>query len=211
MQGDLGRFADGPREEQQGDQGDHPHLPLAARPGQQVDGRPRLPGRLAEDGRIIQGPEGQKDEQHPQAESEVSDAIDHEGLGGGVARRFLLVPMGDEQVGAKAHGLPAKEQLQEVVGHDQHQHRKGEQGHVGEEPGVSLVAVHVSDGVEIHQTADGGHQHQHGRGEGVDIQSEADPKIAADDPGVDFPVNRRSAGHLQEGDDGKNKGNRNGG
>ena len=52
-------------------------------------------------------------------------------------------------------------------GEDEHQHRRGEQVEVGEEPREPLVAVHVADRVEVDQRADAGDQQDPGDRERV--------------------------------------------
>ena len=50
--------------------------------------------------------------------------------------------------GNEAHRFPAEEQLHEVVAHDEHQHREGEQRDVAEEAVVARIFLHVADRVE---------------------------------------------------------------
>ena len=59
-------------------------------------------------------------------ESKVAHTIDQEGLHVGEDGRGLLVPKTDEQIGHQAHRLPAKEELEEIVAHDQHEHAERE-------------------------------------------------------------------------------------
>src|SRR3972149_6573449 len=59
---------------------------------------------------------------HAEDEPEVADAVDDERLQVRVDRRRTLVPEPDQQVGHQTDRLPAEEELQEVVGHHQHQH-----------------------------------------------------------------------------------------
>ena len=47
------------------------------------------------------------------------------------------IPESDQQVGDQTHGLPAEEELHEVVAHHQHQHGEGEQRDVAEKAVVA--------------------------------------------------------------------------
>jgi len=59
----------------------------------------------------------------PSAKAHVADAVDQEGLLGRHRRGSARVPEADQQVAAQAHQFPAGEDEQEVVGHDQEEHR----------------------------------------------------------------------------------------
>ena len=83
-------------------------------------------------------------------EAEIADAVDEEGLEVGEDGGRLLEPEADQQIRHQAHSFPAEEQLQEVVAHDEHEHREGEQRDVGEEALVARVFLHVADGVDVH-------------------------------------------------------------
>jgi hypothetical protein len=79
------------------------------------------------------------------------------GVDGRLARR----PETDQQIGDQPHRFPAEEQLHEVVGHHQHQHREGEQRDVAEEALIAVgtgtavirpvvfVIGHITDGVDM--------------------------------------------------------------
>ncbi len=110
-----------------------------------------------------QRPEVDPDHGDTEAEAEVADAVDDEGLLGRAGRRGLLVPEADEQVAAQADRLPADVQQQEVVGQDQQQHAEHEQVEVGEEAPQPAVAVHVADRVDVDEEAHRAHdQQEHG-------------------------------------------------
>ena len=111
----------------------------------------------------------------PEQEAEVADPVDDEGLDRRRARALLAIVEADQQVRGDAHALPAEEQLQEVVGGDQRQHREGEERQVGEEPRLValavlevLVVVHVAEAVEVHERRHRGHHHQHDRRQPVE-------------------------------------------
>jgi hypothetical protein len=125
-------------------------------------------------------------------EAEVADAVDEEGLQVGEDGRRLGVPEADEQVADQSHRLPAEEQLQEVVAHDEHQHREGEQRDVGEEPLVAGVVGHVADGVDVdHQRNERDDAHHHGR-QAIDEEAHLHLQAAQRHPGVHGPVEARA-------------------
>ena len=97
------------------------------------------------------------------------------------ARAF--VPMADQQVGTQPDGFPEHEELQQVVGHDQHQHGKREQGDVAEETGIARLAVHVADRIDVHQRADTGDQHEHDGGQPVDMKTDVNVEMPGCQPG----------------------------
>ena len=158
MERHLRRFAHRSQEQQQADHGQRRDLPPAPDGTQEIDGFPGEIGGLGKNMAIFQRPEGQPHQQHPQQKPEISHPIDDEGLGRRSAGRCALIPMADQEVGAQPDRLPEDEQLQEVVGHHQHEHRKSEQGDVGEEPGIAALAVHVADRIDVHEPADDRHQ-----------------------------------------------------
>ena len=91
-----------------------------------------------------------RDQPDAEDETEVADAVDQKGLHVGEDGRLALVPEADQQIGHQADRFPAEEQLQEVVAHDEHEHREREQRDVGEETVVAVVLSHVADGVDVH-------------------------------------------------------------
>ena len=120
-----------------------------------------------------------------QDEAEISDPVDQEGLHVGENRTRLIEPKADQQIGNQADRLPAEEQLQQVVAHHEHQHRKGEQRYVGEKAVVALVLVHVANGVDVnHQRHEADDAHHH-RGEPVNQETHFHFQAAYHHPGVD--------------------------
>ena len=124
IKGDLGRFAGGPHEEQQGDQGDHPvpHGELSRGGGK--------------DGFEVDGSEGHKDQKDRQQKPVIPDAVDDEGLFAGVGGRLFLVPEADQEIGAEPHPFPADEKEEKVIGGDQNQHEEDEEIQIGEITGI---------------------------------------------------------------------------
>jgi hypothetical protein len=103
-----------------------------------ADDRDELPGctreahlceltRLGERFGVAQRARVGHDQADTQDEAEVADAVYQERFHVCEDSARLVEPEPDEQVGNQAHSLPAEKQLQEVVAHDQHQHRESEQ------------------------------------------------------------------------------------
>ena len=99
---------------------------------------------------------GPKQAQHAEQESEITDAVHHKGLLGGIGGGISVVPKAHEQVGAHPYQLPEDINLQQVGANDQSKHRTAEQGQVGEEAHITLVVGHVAIGIDHHQQGNGG-------------------------------------------------------
>jgi hypothetical protein len=92
---------------------------------QQIDGLIGGLVRSRENFMVVQRAEARPGQQEAQDKAEIADAVDQKGLRGGGARGRPFVPVSDQQIGAEAHGFPKDEQLEEIVGQHQHQHREG--------------------------------------------------------------------------------------
>ena len=141
------------------------------------------PGDSAEDLAVVQRAEGEEGEEHRHHEAEVTDAVGDEGLLAGAGVGVLLEPERDQQVGARAHALPAEEGEDEVVAQHQHQHREDEEVQVGEEPREAAVAVHVPDRVQVDQRADAGDEQDHRHRQRIEQEPDVDREVAGRDPG----------------------------
>ena len=201
MQRGLRRLSHGADKQQQADQGHCGHFPPAAERAQQVDRDAGFTRGFAEHRLVLQGPEDREHQQDAEQEPEVADPIDDERLGRRSPCRVPFIPVADQQIGTQAHRFPEHEQLEEVVGHDQHQHGEREQRDVGEEPGVARFAVHVPDGIDVHQSADDGHQQQHGRGQLVHVEPQPDGEIAGCPPGIQGNFQHAPARDFGKGED----------
>ena len=72
-----------------------------------------------------------EEQQHDaETEPEVAEAVDDEGLLARVRGGFLFVLIADQEVRAEADRLPAEVELQEVVRHDEHEHREGKEAQI---------------------------------------------------------------------------------
>ena len=130
----------------------------------------RRPG--ANDLAVVQRAGVGDDQADAEDEAEVADPVDDERLHVGEDRGRPREPEADQQVGDQAHRLPAEEQLQEVVAHDQHEHREREQRDVAEEALVARVVGHVADGVDVHHQRDEGDDGHHHRRQAVDEEAD---------------------------------------
>ncbi len=83
----------------------------------------------------------------------------------------LLPVEADEEEGADAHELPGDVEEEEVVGHDEHEHRGGEELQDGEEPEVARLTLHVADGEDVHHEGDAGDDAEHHDRDGVDVDA----------------------------------------
>ncbi|MPM54767.1 hypothetical protein SDC9_101547 [bioreactor metagenome] len=142
-------------------------------------------GQLGEDFRIVQRAGVGSDQANAEDEAEVTHTVDQEGLHVGEDRGFLLEVEADQQIRHQAHCFPAEEQLQQVVGHHQHQHGEGEQRDVREEAVVAVVFRHVAHGVDVHHQRHKGHHAHHHRGQAVDQEAHFHLQAAHLHPGVD--------------------------
>ena len=124
IEGNLGRFARGPHEEQQGDQGHQPARPW-----------PISPGPAAKTVCEIEGSEGHEDQEDGQQKPVIADPVDDEGLLAGVGGRFLLIPEADQEIRTEPHPFPADEHEEKIVGRNQDEHEEDEEVEVGEVAG----------------------------------------------------------------------------
>ena len=206
MQRDLRGLAHGADEQQQANQGHRGDFPPAAERAQYVDHLTGLASGFGEHRLVLQSPEDHEHQQDAQQEPEVADPVDDERLGRRGARRVPFIPVTDQQIGTQPDGFPEHEQLDEVVGHDQHEHGERKQRDVREKPRVTRFAVHVPDGVDVHQSADDGHQQQHGRGQLVHVEPEPDGEIAGSRPGIQRNFQYAPARDFGKGQDRQQEG-----
>ena len=174
----------GAHEEQQASDGERAELPHGV----------RLPcGGLGEDGLEIQRTECAEEQEHPQHETEIADAVDDERLLARIRRGLLQEVEADQQVAAQAHAFPAYEEEHEIGGENENQHEEHEQIQVGEEAVVAAFVRHVARGIDVDQEADAGDDQHHHDGELVQLQIESRAEIAGDDPIEELLAERRLA------------------
>ena len=115
---------------------------------------------------------------HAEEETEVSDAGDEEGFLGGCCGDGFVKPEADEEVGGKAHDLPAQEEQQEAVGDDDAEHGSGEECEETEEACEVFVVRHVADAKDEDERAYEGDHQQHDGGERVEEPADLHPVCA---------------------------------
>ena len=130
-----------------------------------------------------------------QDEPKVAHPVHQKSLHVGKNGSGLVKPKSDQQVRHQTYRFPAKEQLQQVVAHDQHQHGKSEQRNIGEEAVVAFVFLHVANCVEMdHQGHKGHHAHHHG-GEAIHQKADLHLQRADRHPGVERFVEAGTVHH----------------
>ena len=155
----LGRLADGPAEQKQGNDRGQGHV--VAEEQQAFAGQSIHP---AEDLMILEAAQLGKNQKKTEDEAEIAEAVDNKGLLAGIGSGRFLVIKSDQQIGGKADRLPAEKKLEKVVAQDQHEHGKGEKAQVSEKSVIPVFPLHVAHRIDMHQRADTGDHQQHHRG-----------------------------------------------
>ena len=177
VQRELRRFAHGANE--QANANDSDQHPRSARQceGTQV-------GSFGKCFCVVQGARISGNEANAQNKSEVTHTVDQEGFHVGKNGGRFVEPKANQQIRHQTHSFPAKEQLQHVVAHDQHQHGESEQRDVGKETVVAFVFFHVANGVDVnHERDKGDDAHHHGR-EAIDHEAHFHAQTAHGHPGI---------------------------
>ena len=146
---------------------------------------------------VVRGQTPEQDEQ-PEQESGVADAVDDERLLAGVGLLRVGVPEPDQQVGAQADAFPADEQQQQVVAQHQQQHRRGEQVKVREIARRVRVLGHVADRIHVDEKPDAGDDDDHRRGQRVHAQRDVDGQRTGLQPGIDAVHQRAAVRQLHQ-------------
>ncbi len=136
-------------------QRDRRHYPVAHRKSARLDCRADL--------REAQRANRVEQQEEPQDESRISDAVHHEGLLPRIRRRSPQEIKSDQQITAKPHAFPADEEQEQIIRQDQNQHGKHEQVHVAEEAVVASFVRHIADGIDVDEKTDAGHDPDHHR------------------------------------------------
>ena len=173
MQQKLGRLAHGAHEQQETDQ--RQGIDVGA---QELHGLADLIRRRGEDRVVLDGVEQGEGGEDAEREAEIADAVDDEGLDRRGIGCGAVIPEADEQVAHQPHAFPAEEELHEVVGGHERQHREGEEREIGEEARAVRVLLHVADGIEMHEAGHEGDHHEHHRGQRVDPERPGGMQIA---------------------------------
>ena len=139
-------------------------------PAEEIDGLARQPRRTGKDGFEVDRTHQHEDRKDAEQKAEIADPVDHESLDRRCVGRRLLVPEADQQVAHETDAFPAEEQLDQIVGGHQHQHREGEQRQIAEEPRPVRILVHVADRIEMHERRNRVDHDQHDGRQRVDAQ-----------------------------------------
>ena len=86
----------------------------------------------------------------------------------------FLEPEADQQIGSQAHAFPANKQQEGISSEHKNCHEKHEQVHVREISPVSLVIVHVADGINVDQETNARDDEQHNQRKLVENKAEID-------------------------------------
>ena len=178
VQQELSGLAHRAHEQQQANQGHRVGMPA-----EEVDSLAGECGRLREDRVEIDRAGHHEHGENAEREAEVADTVDDERLDRRRVRFRLVIPEADQEIAREPDALPAEEQLHEVVGRHQHQHREGEKGQIREEARPVRVLLHVADGIKVHEGRNGGDDHQHHGGQRIDADAPVDFQIAGIHPG----------------------------
>ena len=122
------------------------------------------------------------EQEHPDQESEVADAVDDESFLARVGSGVFEEEKADQQVRRKAHAFPAHEHQQIVVRQHQREHEEHEEVQVGEEPIIAAFMRHVPDRINMNQEADAGDHQHHDHRELVKLEAERRGERASGDP-----------------------------
>ena len=178
---DLRRLPRGAGEQQQADE--RRHGPAAEDGGAQ-------PVQVLREAGEVERPRELDQQEEPDQEAGVTDAVREHRLLAGGAVLFLGPPEADQQVGAQAHALPADEQQEQAVGEDEDQHRGDEEVQVGEVARHVRVVRHVADRVDVDQEAHAGHHQDHHGAQRIEPERDVDVQLAHMDPLEDHVVQR---------------------
>ncbi len=195
VQQELRRLAHRAHEEQQAGDGDRALLVelIAEEVQDDLVGigsafRRQIIGGSSEDRVVVDRLEQREHAEDAEQEAEVTNAVDDEGLHGGSIGRRLLEPETDQEIRGQTHAFPAEEHLDQIVRRDQHEHGEGEERQIGEEARTMRIVVHISNGIDMHESRYRVHHNEHDAGERIDAQSPVEGKRARG-----YPVQDRDA------------------
>ena len=94
-----------------------------------------------------------------------------------------MEPEADQEVRGEPHTFPAEEELDEIVGCDQHQHREGKQRQIGEEARSVRVLFHIAPAIQVHEARNARNHGHHDDRHGVDTDRPVGLKTTNVHPG----------------------------
>ena len=95
---------------------------------------------------VLGGAEGRNNAKDRKDKTKVTDTIRDKGLARSIRRLGAIEVITDQQIRTESNAFPADKHHHEVRAHHQHQHRKHEQAHIGEEPVEARIVMHVPGG-----------------------------------------------------------------
>src|SRR5262249_25383033 len=122
VQQELRRLAHGAEEQQQTDEGESVDVVT-----EEMDALADERRRLREHGLEVDRADHHEQREYAEREAEVADPVDYERFDRRRVGFGLVIPEADEEVAHQPDAFPAEEQLDQVVGGHQHQHREGEE------------------------------------------------------------------------------------
>ena len=125
--------------------------------------------RLRDDIGVLRRAEGRDDAKDSEDETKVADAIRDESLARSIRRLGAVEVITDQQIRTEPDTFPTDKHHHEVRAHHQHEHRKHEQTHVGEEPVEARVAMHVTGGEDEDAQAHAGDDQHEDRRERIEL------------------------------------------
>jgi hypothetical protein len=144
-------------------------------------------GDLVEVDRLGENP----DEENPDHETEVADAVDEEGLLRRVGGRGFVIPVTDEDVRADPDEFPEDEHHREIVREDDAGHREEEERKAREVARLALVVLHVTEREEVHEETDRADDQHHPAAETIDLETDAEFEgLAEVDPRISLRFHR---------------------
>ena len=165
VEGKLGRFADGTAEDTEYSDVEKAEIGNAADRGFDI----------VEVDRSGENP----DEENPDHETEVTDAVGEKGFFRGVGSRGFIEPVADEEVGADPDEFPEDKHHREVVGEDDARHREHEKRERREVTRLALVVLHVTELEKMHEETDRSHDQHHAAAEAIKLEADREAEVLA--------------------------------
>jgi len=142
----------------------------------------RIVFNRAEDWAKLDRAEHKEHRHNAKRQTKIPDPVCHKGFNRRIIGRRLCKPETDEQIRGKPHAFPAKEKLQEVIGHNQHQHGEGKERQIGKETAAMWIVCHISPGIEMHQTRHTRNHSHHRNGQRIHTDRPVSLKSTNIDP-----------------------------
>ena len=139
----------------------------------------------------LQGAQLPQKQEQTQRHRGVPNASNHECFAGRLAICWIPIPESHEQVGAGTYAFPAQVEQQQVICHDQQQHRRDEQVHISEVPCERVVVPHELHGVQVDEKSYARDNRHHHDGQAVYVKcnvglQDADLKPGPQSQALDF-------------------------